>query len=117
VAEVDLESGVLSAAAQIGAGNVLRFRSDHPDSTARIEGVAVPHWEAAKALVLRLCDRLPHLDYVGWDVAITEHGPVVIEGNSHPSLRFFQLYRSLLSDPRVAAFLEARAIEVHGSAA
>jgi len=112
VAEVDLNSGELSSAARIGPGNLLQFGPDHPDSGVCIEGVHVPWWDEAKALVLRLCDMLPQLDYVGWDVAITEQGPVVIEGNSHPSLRFFQLYRSLLSDPRVAAFLAARAIEV-----
>ncbi len=117
VAEVDLESGRLSAAAQIGPGNILGFRPNHPDSGARIEGLYVPCWTEAKELVLKLCEMLPNLDYVGWDVAITEEGPVVIEGNSHPSLRFFQIYRSLLTDSRVAAFLAARAIEVPGSVA
>jgi hypothetical protein len=117
VAEVDLESGRMSEAAQIGMGNTLLFRPDHPDSGVRIEGVQVPFWEQAKALVLHLCEMLPYLDYVGWDVAITEQGPVVIEGNSHPSLRFFQIYRSLLTDARVAAFLAARAIKVSGGPA
>ncbi len=117
VAEVDLEHGRMSAAAQIGPGNVLRFRPDHPASRAPIEGVDVPYWAEAKALVLRICIMLPQLDYVGWDVAITDAGPVVIEGNSHPSLRFFQIYRSLLDDQRIAAFLASRAIRITGRAA
>ena len=112
VAEVDVDSGRMSAAAVIGPGNVLTFRPDHPDTGAEIEGITIPHWEEAKELVVRICADLPQLDYVGWDVAITADGPVIIEGNSHPSLRFFQIFRSLTDDPRIAAFMAKRSIVV-----
>lgn len=108
VAEVDLGRGTLSQAAQVGSGNRLVFRPDHPDSGTPIAGAMVPHWDAVKTLAVRICEELPHLDYVGWDIAVTEAGPVLIEGNSHPSLRFFQLYRPLLDEPRVAAFFAGR---------
>jgi hypothetical protein len=35
---------------------------------------------------------------------MTGEGPVVIEGNARPSLRFFQLYEPMLDDPRLRDF-------------
>jgi hypothetical protein len=106
VARVDLVSGQLDALMSIGAGNQLVRTQDHPDTHARVEGVQVAHWEAAKALSLALCQHFPFLRYVGWDIAITDDGPVVIEGNAFPSLRFFQLYQPLLKDDGCRAFFE-----------
>lgn len=104
VARVDLESGRLDRAARIGQGNRLLWSEAHPETGAPIAGVEVPHWPAVRSLVLRLCELLPFLIYVGWDVAVTAEGPVVIEGNARPSLRFFQLYEPMLDDPRLRAF-------------
>ncbi len=112
VAPVDLESGELGRAAKIDAGNLLTLRDTHPDHQTRITGVRVPQWDSTKALVLEMWRMLPQLDYVGWDLAIGQNGPVVIEGNSHPSLRFFQLQGTLLDDPRMVAFLTSRQIAV-----
>ncbi len=47
---------------------------------------------------------MPGLRYVGWDIALTDAGPVVIEGNARPSLRVFQLFGPLRLGPGVAAF-------------
>lgn len=104
VARVDLTSGLLDRAARIGEGNRLLWSDRHPETDERIAGVEVPHWAAVEALVLRLCATFPFLRYVGWDIAITDDGPVVIEGNARPSLRFFQLYEPMLDDLRVRGF-------------
>ncbi len=104
VARVDLATGALDRAARIGPGNRLLWSEAHPETGARIAGVEVPHWPAIEALVLRLCALLPFLTYVGWDIAVTDEGPVVIEGNARPSLRFFQLYEPMLDDPRLRSF-------------
>jgi hypothetical protein len=39
------------------------------------------------ARVLELCEALHFLDYIGWDIALTEDGFQIIEGNSHPNVR------------------------------
>jgi glutathione synthase/RimK-type ligase-like ATP-grasp enzyme len=104
VARVDLATGRLDRAARIGQANRLLWSEAHPETGARIAGVGVPHWPAVHALVQRLCALLPFLTYVGWDIAMTGEGPVVIEGNARPSLRFFQLYEPMLDDPRLRDF-------------
>ena len=34
---------------------------------------------------------MPQVGYVGWDVAVTEDGPVLIEGNDDPGYTAYQL--------------------------
>ena len=43
-----------------------------------------------KELVLKAAMVVPNVKYVGWDVAITPTGPVIIEGNDYPGYDFWQ---------------------------
>lgn len=107
VARLDLETGRMDRAFRIGPGNRLDWLERHPDSGQAITGTVVPGWADVLALVHALCARLPFLPYVGWDIAVTPDGPMVIEGNAHPSLRFFQVYGPLMADPATAARFRA----------
>ena len=31
--------------------------------------------------------------YIGWDVAFTEHGPLIVEGNEYPGCGLLQFYK------------------------
>jgi hypothetical protein len=53
----------------------------HPDTGVVFAGLQVPHFEEAVQLVLQLHEYLPQIHSIGWDIAISAHGPVVIEGN------------------------------------
>ena len=54
----------------------------HPATGAVLAGRAAPGWEAARALALRAAEAFTPLRTAGWDVAPTDHGPVVVEGNA-----------------------------------
>ena len=54
----------------------------HPDSGVRIEGMRVPLWNEVRELVSSAAARFMPLRTVGWDVAVTEDGPRLIEGNA-----------------------------------
>jgi hypothetical protein len=56
----------------------------HPVTGERIEGFQLPHWDQAVALALEAHKTLPTIALVGWDIALTPDGPVIIEGNSTP---------------------------------
>ncbi len=101
VAKIDLSNGELSEAISIAADNSVRKHARHPDTGNAITGVQVTHWPDVIDLVQALGRAFPYLSYVGWDIAVTEGGPTVIEGNAHPSLRFFQLYDRLRDDERL----------------
>ncbi|MGO4620363.1 sugar-transfer associated ATP-grasp domain-containing protein [Ensifer sp. 2YAB10] len=101
VSKVDLQTGRLSRALSIADGNLVRYHDVHPDTQTTIADVEIAHWPAVLRLVEDLGRAFPYLHYVGWDIAVTPEGPTVIEGNAHPSLRFFQLYDRLLDEPQL----------------
>jgi glutathione synthase/RimK-type ligase-like ATP-grasp enzyme len=51
------------------------------------EDFTIPMFNEAKELVLKTASYMPGLRLVGWDVAIGENGPVIIEGNSDYEIR------------------------------
>lgn len=53
----------------------------HPDTGIAFKGLQLPFWEECLALVqaAHLC--LPSIYSIGWDIAITPSGPIIIEAN------------------------------------
>ena len=60
--------------------------SEHPVTGTPIVGFQVPEYSRVLDLVAALARRTPEAPYVGWDIAITPAGPVVIEGNHNSSV-------------------------------
>lgn len=55
----------------------------HPDSDLALQGHQLPHWPDAIALVTRAHrTAFPRFVSLGWDVALTPDGPVLIEANA-----------------------------------
>ncbi|MGH7523171.1 MAG: sugar-transfer associated ATP-grasp domain-containing protein [Gemmatimonadales bacterium] len=88
VATIDLEAGVVGAATD-GLGN-LRL-DHHPGSGASIRGLQLPWWSEVQAVARRGALLLAPRRAIGWDVAVTESGPVVIEANSSWCEKLIQL--------------------------
>jgi len=63
--------------------------STHPLTGTSIVGFRVPQWQAVERLVDSLARTVPEIPYVGWDIALTPTGPVVVEGNYNTGV--FQL--------------------------
>jgi len=85
VAKVDIPTGRYYDAKRldgVNQGNLVNCPV-HPDTGKLIEGV-LPHWELAKKTVLDIAAELPQLEYLGFDVALTEDGVRVIEINRFP---------------------------------
>ncbi len=102
---VDIETGVLGVGRAGEFGDEVSKHETHPDTGAQMAGITVPHWERTKSELLDICRRMSYIPYIGWDVAITEDGFAVTEGNSCPDLGH-QVYGPLLADPRVRKFYE-----------
>ena len=59
----------------------------------------IPSYQKAKELVLKLHERLPYFDYIGWDIAIDENGePVFIEYNLIVGCEAPQCYCQIFGD-------------------
>ena len=76
---IDAETGVVTRV----VNDIGEPAETHPDTGVPMVGMEIPAWEEAKALVLALAGELKTLHYCGWDIAYTDRGWVMIEGNAY----------------------------------
>lgn len=81
VVGIDLSSGIIVTDAADEEGN---FFEEHPKTKVRFKGIKIPYFDEAKAMVLEMIKFSKIEGYIGWDVAISENGPVLIEINHNP---------------------------------
>ena len=62
----------------------------HPDTSIKFEGIKLPYYKELIKAVKLFHSKLNAIHSVGWDVAITEDGPLFVEGNDDYELGFFQ---------------------------
>lgn len=55
-------------------------------------GFKIPYFEKVKELAIQAASLCKDLKYVGWDIAITENGPILIEGNDFPTTELYQAH-------------------------
>ena len=89
---VDVATGSLSRASNLGSDARLGWFSAHPDTGEPIEGKIIPFWEEAKAAAVNAHRHFGDRVVVGWDIAILEDGPIFIEGNGNPDLDILQRF-------------------------
>lgn len=78
---VDLRDGILGPAARKKLRLAHLDFERHPDTGAQIPGHRLPLWQDVMALALRAHAAFAQFPSVGWDIAITPDGPVLLEGN------------------------------------
>jgi hypothetical protein len=85
---VDLETG------RLNKGRT-RYSLDYtwqiPGSDRSFEGFHLPCWEEVKSMALLAAESLPDARSVGWDIGISETGPVFVEGNDYWSVELLQM--------------------------
>jgi hypothetical protein len=79
IASVELATGIAGRARHsLSEPDVVT----HPETGFQVEGTRLPHWPLVDPLVRAAFAVLPGLHAIGWDVAIAETGPLIIEANS-----------------------------------
>ena len=53
----------------------------HPDSGVNLKGYQLPDWEQLIHMCVEMSGQMPTVKYIGWDLAYTDRGWIVIEGN------------------------------------
>jgi len=85
-APVDLRTGQLGRATDIGLRPDVGWCETHPDTGAKILGRRLPWWPETLALARRAHASFADRIAIGWDVAVLPEGPVLIEGNGGPDV-------------------------------
>lgn len=86
-ANMDVETGIVTTK---GADLMEHRFLLHPTTQVTIPGFQVPMWGQVCQCIRAAVQLVPNAVIVGWDVAITPDGPVLIEGNAYPSVQIMQ---------------------------
>jgi hypothetical protein len=101
VADNFWRTGNLLAGLDFDTGRVLRVTTGfgfdmkdvthHPDTGAALIGLQVPDWEKMKTVAVEGAKVLRHFGIVGWDMAATDDGPIIVEANEFPDFGLIQI--------------------------
>jgi hypothetical protein len=87
---IDLESGVMGLLLGDGFDNVPHRFARHPYTDSAIVGRKLEQWPAICELAVNAHTMLKHRVAIGWDIALTPEGPVLLEGNKSFDVMFLQ---------------------------
>ena len=85
--QVDAVTGKFAARAYAFDG---RVHEKHPDTGFVFGDYTFPYWEELSRFVTLSAQKLNKIKYIGWDIAYTPDGPVVIEANNGPGVSILQ---------------------------
>lgn len=85
--KIDPRTGILN---KFAVTNEQEEYPAHPDTNFTFEGYKVPVWDEITAFVKKAAFKFGEIQYIGWDIAYTINGPVVIEANNGPDISILQ---------------------------
>jgi hypothetical protein len=115
-------SGNMLAAVDISTGRVVRavmgvgftqiVDPKHPVTGREIVGFEMPHWRQAVELVMEAQKAFPGFLCPGWDIAICESGPKIVEINAFGDMDLSQhAYRTSFMDESFMSLMKARQLQ------
>ncbi len=87
-AAIDPETGIVTSEACREDLTRMLF---HPDTGVQIIGMQIPRWQELLSLVDQLARVVPQQPFVGWDLALTDGGWVMVEGNDNAMITAIQM--------------------------
>jgi len=79
---INLKDGKLKKEGYTMPSYGIKVLTAHPITYVIFENFKIPFFDQVKELVKKAASFMPGLRLIGWDVAIGESGPILIEGNS-----------------------------------
>lgn len=86
IAAVDIQTGLVTTDG-VDFNNRVFIR--HPDTDTVIRGFQIPYFEELKQMIDIAGKDIE--GYFGWDIAVTETGPVIVEVNTNPGAECLQI--------------------------
>lgn len=106
VMDFDPESGAFCDARKIFFNREERVDT-HPDTGAALSGV-IPDYAKLKEMVLGVAEHFNTIEYMGFDIGVTDKGFKCMEINSHPGIGHMQLYHPFFKDPRTSSYFRKK---------
>ena len=81
--------------------------TNHPDTNVPLVGFEIPNFKAIIGLALEAARVFNDIRVIGWDIAPTDAGGVIVEGNYAPDFKLVQMAeRRGIFDARLISFLD-----------
>lgn len=99
VYSIDNNTGIVESKGMDGFGNRYIF---HPQTNICMLGFQIPYWTEILSMIERAAMVVPEIRWVGWDVAISSKGPLLVEANHNPDQEFLEfigdgfLYKNIM---------------------
>jgi len=110
VVQIDIENGEFE-----NGTKVYSYKTEkcpfHPDTKVKAQGI-IPGWNLLKEKVLEISKYLFAVEYLGFDIGITEEGFKVIEINSHQGIKYLQVFRSLYDNRLTSDYFKYKLKEI-----
>lgn len=90
------EGGAIHSAYRYEENGVEKYYK-HPDTGEEVCG-PVPHWSEICDKLLEMHRYLADLDYLGWDVVVTDDGFKILEVNSLTAITPVQFFHPIMRD-------------------
>lgn len=88
----------------VNTNGVSKYKANnkiHPGTDIIMMGYKIPNWEIVKQTVIEAAETIPQIRYIGWDVAVTENGCVLIEGNHDPDYELLEFIGEICFRPKI----------------
>ena len=86
--------------------------SFHPDTEEKLEG-KIEDIKTLRETILGISCRFNMLEWIGFDIGVTDNGFKCMEINSHSGIKYMQIYHPLLINPRIREFFEKKLQRIH----
>jgi len=90
LAKIDIDQGRVQRVLS-GVGLDLLKHERHPDTDAPMIDFQLPHWQRVLNITIEAAQLMQHIPLIGWDVAVLDQGPVIVEMNQAPDFFLPQL--------------------------
>lgn len=81
---------------------------EHPDTGASFVGERIPDYGRLKKLILGIAQKFNTIEYMGFDIGITDDGFKLMEINSHPGHAIPQIFHPFLSNPLLKEYFQSK---------
>ena len=88
---IDLETGAYTYISRAGDELLQEYYTEHPNTHYPFSGFKVPMFKELCDMAKKAATVVPQVRYIGWDIAVTPHGPTIIEGNDYNDHYFGQM--------------------------
>ena len=108
LADLDLDTGAVKSCLR-GTGPQSEMLTEHPVSHAQLVGTVLPCWSETLQTAIGAHLVFPEFGVCGFDIAVTNDGPSILECNDNPAHMLYQLatHRGV-QNPDLAPYLGGR---------